>query len=90
MAERELAACLVPLLNDIPEPYRSALRLAELDGVTQKEMAGREGLSRSGAKSRLQRARRMLRDRLLECCRAEVNSQGSLVEYEREHMQQLC
>ncbi len=82
--ERELSACLVPLMKDMAEPYRSALQSADLEGVTQREIAERSGLSLSGAKSRLQRARRMLRDRLLECCRAEINRQGSLVEYEQQ------
>lgn len=82
--ERELSACLSPLMSDMEEPYRSALQAADIEGVGQKEIAERSGLSLSGAKSRLQRARRMLRDRLLECCRAEVNRQGSLVEYEQQ------
>ncbi len=51
-ARRELARCLVPLLDKLPEPYRQALRLAEFEGATQREVASRLGLSLSGAKSR--------------------------------------
>ena len=80
-ARRELARCLVPLLDELPEPYRQALRLAEFEGATQREVASRLGLSLSGAKSRVQRARKMLREVLLMCCRVELDRRGSVVDY---------
>ena len=81
-AQRELARCLVPLLDELPEPYNQALRLAELEGTTQRELASRLGLSLSGAKSRVQRARKMLRGILLKCCRIELDRRGGVVDYE--------
>jgi RNA polymerase sigma-70 factor (ECF subfamily) len=81
-AEQELARCLTPLLGALPPQYRRALTLAEVDGLTQQEIASREGLSLSGAKSRVQRARRMLRHELLACCRVELDRRGSVVDYE--------
>lgn len=81
-AEHELARCLLPLLETMPEPYRTALKLVEFDGLKQREAARRLGISSSGAKSRVQRARRMLRDALLECCRIELDSRGHVMDYE--------
>jgi RNA polymerase sigma-70 factor (ECF subfamily) len=81
-AQRELARCLVPLLDELPHPYRQALTLAEFEGATQREVASRLGLSLSGAKSRVQRARKMLRGVLLECCRVELDRRGGVVDYE--------
>ena len=81
-ARRELARCLLPLLDELPEPYRQALRLAEFEGATQREVASWLGLSLSGAKSRVQRARKMLREVLLMCCRVELDRRGSVVDYE--------
>jgi RNA polymerase sigma-70 factor (ECF subfamily) len=81
-AQRELARCLVPLLDEVPEPYRQALRLADFEGTKQREVASRLGLSLSGAKSRVQRARKMLRDALLRCCRVELDRRGRAVDYE--------
>ena len=81
-AQRELARCLVPLLDELPKPYRYALRLAEFEGVTQREIASRLGLSLSGAKSRVQRARKMLRGVLLRCCRVELDRRGGVVDYD--------
>ena len=81
-ARRELARCLVPLLDDVPEPYRQALRLADFEGIKQREVASLLGLSFSGAKSRVQRARKILRDELLKCCRVELDRRGHAVDYE--------
>ncbi len=81
-AEQELARCLLPLLDELPAQYRRALMLAEFEGMTQREIASREGLSLSGAKSRVQRARRMLREVLLQCCRVEMDQRGGVVDYE--------
>lgn len=81
-AGRELAGCLAPLLDGIPAAYREALRLADMEGVTQQDVATRLGLSLSGAKSRVQRARRMLQEALLTCCRVEQDRRGAVVAYE--------
>jgi RNA polymerase sigma-70 factor (ECF subfamily) len=81
-AERDLAGCLSPLLETLPEPYRRSLVLAEVDDLPQAEIARREGLSLSGAKSRVQRARRMLRDAVLACCRVEIDRRGGVVDFE--------
>lgn len=51
-AEQELARCLQPLLDELPARYRHALTLAEFEGMTQAEIASREGLSLSGAGTR--------------------------------------
>ncbi len=79
---QELARCLIPLVNGLPTPYRRALTLAHLDGLTQREVASRLGLALSGAKSRVQRARKMLAGALLECCRVELDRRGGVMDYE--------
>jgi len=81
-AVRELAGCMRPLVASLPEHYREAVRLSELDGLTQGETARRLGLSLSGAKSRVQRARRMLEEKLLACCQVELDHRGAIVDYE--------
>ena len=81
-AERELASCLEPLLGSLPQAYRQALTLAEVEELSQREIARREGLSLSGAKSRVQRARRMLREAVLACCRVELDRRGGVTDFE--------
>lgn len=82
-AEQELARCLKPLLGTLAPDYREALTLAEVEGLAQREIAARAGLTLSGAKSRVQRARKMLREAILACCRVEVDRRGGVVDYER-------
>ncbi len=88
---KELASCLVPMIEQLPEKYRVAITLSDIDGKTQKEVAERENISLSGAKSRVQRARVLLRSMLHDCCRIEINGNNRPVSYEpREKSCKLC
>lgn len=80
-ARRELAACLTPLHEQLAEPYRQAVGLVELEGMPQAQAAARLGISTSGMKSRVQRARRQLKALLLKCCHVELDRRGSVVDY---------
>ncbi len=81
-AEIEIASCLNPLIDQLPEKYSEAIRLTELQGLTQKEMAEDLGISLSGAKSRVQRARSKLKDTLTSCCHFEFDQSGRIVDYQ--------
>ena len=74
---------LEPTIKALPEPYREALLLSEIQGLPQAEVAERLSISLSGAKSRVQRGRVKLRDALLACCRFEFDRQGRIVAYEK-------
>lgn len=78
---KKLASGLGEMINQLAESYRDALRLTELEGLTQKELAERLGISLSGAKSRVQRARTMLRDLLMQCCHFEFDRYGTIIDY---------
>jgi RNA polymerase sigma-70 factor (ECF subfamily) len=77
----ELAECIEPMIAALPESYRDAIRLTDINGLTQLEAARRSGVSISGMKSRVQRARRQLKDMLLDCCRIEVDRRGGIRDY---------
>jgi len=81
-AEQRLAPFLTILVADLPRIYREALVLTELEGLTQTEMARRLQLTPSGAKSRVQRARAMVREQLLTCCEVELDCRNHVIEYE--------
>jgi RNA polymerase sigma-70 factor (ECF subfamily) len=76
----EIAAGLRELVTSLPEGYASAVTLVDLDGLSFKEAAERLGLSLSGAKSRVQRGRRLVRDALLRCCHFVVDRYGTILE----------
>jgi RNA polymerase sigma-70 factor, ECF subfamily len=65
----------------LPSPYREALRLTELEGLTMREAAEREDVSVSGMKSRVQRGRRLLRELFEACCEIALDARGRVVEY---------
>jgi len=78
----ELLPCVRAMVRKLPELDRQALVLTEYQGLTQKEMAERLGLSFSGAKSRVQRAREKLKQQLLECCHFELDRRGHIIDYQ--------
>lgn len=80
-ASEHLAPAIREFINELPEPYREALILTEFEGISQKELAERLGLSFSGAKSRVQRARATLKDMLMRCCHFEFDRYGTIIDY---------
>jgi RNA polymerase sigma-70 factor (ECF subfamily) len=71
-----VADCVRPMVAALPEPYGSAVRRVDLEGASQVDLAAELGLSPSGAKSRVQRGRAMLREAFLRCCIVERSSAG--------------
>lgn len=78
---RELARCLPPLVDRLPEPYRSAVRAVDLDGATHAAAARAAGISTPGMKSRVQRGRKHLHRLLSDCCTVELSATGAVTDY---------
>lgn len=70
---KELKAIFHRLLHSLPKPYRDALVLTEFEGLTQEQLARRLRISVSGAKSRVQRGRELLKELLLDHCHQEFS-----------------
>jgi RNA polymerase sigma-70 factor, ECF subfamily len=79
----EVAACLAPVLGRLSPTDREAIVLTELQGRRLAEAAAVTGLSLSGMKSRVQRARRRLRETVLACCHVALDSRGQPMSCER-------
>jgi RNA polymerase sigma-70 factor, ECF subfamily len=79
---QRLESCILPLIENLPDDYREAVKLSEIEGMTQKDVAERTGLSLSGAKSRVQRGRAMVKGMLEDCCRFEIDHRGTVVDYQ--------
>ena len=73
-----MADCLMPLMDTLPPTDRRALMLADGEGRSQAAVAAELGVGLSGAKSRIQRARRRLADRIEACCAVERDARGSV------------
>ena len=76
----ELKASFRRMIYSLPEPYREAIVLTELEGLTQQALADRLGISLSGAKSRVQRGRAQLKRLLDECCTFEFDRRGKVID----------
>ncbi len=78
----ELLPGIGPMLLLLQPEDREALLLTEVERLTQQELANRLGLSLPGAKSRVQRARRRLKDAFVDCCRVEFDRRGGVAAYQ--------
>lgn len=78
-AREELARCLMPMIQQLPELYREAVLLTDAEGATMPVAAQKLGLSVSGVKSRTQRGRARLREMFLTCCVVEIDARGRAI-----------
>lgn len=78
----EAVSDMIRFMDNLPPGYCEALCMTEIEGISQKEYAEKAGLSYSGAKSRIQRARVMLKDMLLECCHYQFDKYGTVFNIE--------
>lgn len=67
---RVACACLAGLMPTLRPDYARVLQLADFDGQTPEAVAAEIGITRNNLKVRLHRARRQLRERLEQTCRA--------------------
>ncbi len=73
-----LAACLPRALAELDEDDREALTLCDLEGLSQADYARMKGLTLPGAKSRVQRARKRLREHLSTACQVRFDAAGKV------------
>jgi RNA polymerase sigma-70 factor (ECF subfamily) len=82
-AEQGLAQNIAVFVAALPSPYREAITLTELQGMSQTDAAKMLGISLSGMKSRVQRGRQQIRDMLQACCEIALDARGRVLSYDR-------
>ena len=87
---KELSSCLEQMVKELPEKYRKSVQMSEIENRTQKEVAEHEGISLSGAKSRVQRGRALLKAMLHDCCKFEINKKNQIISYEEKEQDCKC
>jgi RNA polymerase sigma-70 factor (ECF subfamily) len=87
--QSELGECVALFVARLPSPYREAVTLTELEGITQKDAAEMLGISVTAMKSRVQRGRQKIRDMFEACCRISVDARGRGVECEANALDQV-
>jgi RNA polymerase sigma-70 factor (ECF subfamily) len=78
---QEIASWLFPMIQGLPGKYLQALMLSEIEGLPQKEIAKKLGLSLPGTKARIQRGRALLKKMLLDCCSYKFDRKGHVIDY---------
>lgn len=70
-----------PLLNFLPAEYAVPLRMADLEGMKQADIAKKLNLSLTATKSRIQRARNLLKAEFITCCHFETDATGGIISF---------
>ena len=70
------------IVNELPEKYRKAVYMADIEGLSMKNVAEELNISVSGAKSRVQRGRKLIKEIILKCCDVNTDKYGNIIDYE--------
>ena len=78
----EAEKLLQPLIKLLPNKYALPLLLADIEQLKQSEVAIKLNLSLTATKSRIQRARKLLKEKIIECSNLELDEKGNLISIE--------
>ena len=79
---QSLSNCINLKINSLPDKYKQAILLTSFQEYSQLELASTLGISYSGAKSRVQRAKEKLKILILDCDNVETDKQGDIIDYQ--------
>jgi RNA polymerase sigma-70 factor, ECF subfamily len=82
IAFSEATNYILPMINFLPIEYAVPLKLADIDNIKQVDIAKQLNLSLPATKSRIRRARQLLKAEFITCCNFETNPQGNLIYFE--------
>lgn len=81
----EVAKCLEKMIITLPEKYQIPMELHDILGKKHKDIAYKLNISISGSKTRVQRAREKLKEKLLDCCDFEFDTMGNIIDYKQKN-----
>lgn len=74
-----VSSTIAELIPTLPDKYRIPLELTELQNLSQLEVAEKLNLNYATAKARVQRARKMLKDRIDEALIVKTDGYGNVI-----------
>ena len=80
----ELSQCINPFIEALPGEYADLLKLYEIEGVSQKEIAVRLDMNYATVRSKVQRGRTKLMELFTECCEIVKGGRGSIICFNHE------
>lgn len=78
---KETARCLLKMVEYLPATDQEAILECDYKGTKQKILAEKWGISSSGSKSRVQRARKRLAAVMQGCCEVQKDHAGNIIEF---------
>jgi RNA polymerase sigma-70 factor, ECF subfamily len=82
LAFKEALNYITPMLDFLPKKYAEPLKLAGIDGLKQADIAKKLNLNLSATKTRIQRARQLLKTEFVTCCHFETDKNGNIISFE--------
>lgn len=77
----DLEDCIEPFINALPEEQAKLLKLVDINGNDQKDLAKTLGINYSTLKSRVQKSRAELKKLFEGCCKFELDNRGNIIDY---------
>jgi RNA polymerase sigma-70 factor (ECF subfamily) len=77
-----LTNCINQKIDNLSSLHKEAILLTSFKNYSQKELAEHLKISYSGTKSRVQKAKEILKENILNCPNVESDSTGKLLDYE--------
>ncbi|WP_062060602.1 sigma-70 family RNA polymerase sigma factor [Aquimarina longa] len=78
----KLSNCINQKIENLSSQHKEAIVLTSFHNYSQKELAEHLKISYSGTKSRVQKAREILRENILDCPNTESDDSGKLLGFE--------
>jgi RNA polymerase sigma-70 factor, ECF subfamily len=75
-----LDQCMHTMIDSLPEHYRDVIVDVEMNGMKQKDLSVKYGLAYPSMRSRVQRARTLLKQRFYDCCHIAADSRGNIMD----------
>ncbi|RAJ04781.1 sigma-70 family RNA polymerase sigma factor [Arenibacter echinorum] len=77
-----LTNCINQKIENLSSQHKEAIILTSFKNYSQKELAEHLKISYSGTKSRVQKAKEILKENILDCPNVESDSTGKLIDFE--------
>lgn len=81
--KRELSTCIAPFIKALPDESAHILEEIELNNMTQKDYAAANNINYSTLKTRVQKARKQLRELVEDCCHLTLDKNGNIIEFQQ-------
>ena len=79
---QSLSNCINVKISKLPESYKQAILLTTFENYSQISLAKELGISYSGAKTRVQRAKEKLKVLISDCANVELDNKGDIIDFQ--------